>query len=143
MPEPEKMYNELKTTLAKQSPFSKIEEQNQIIEDSMFIVPVFINHIGFTTGQRPCSRKNFGCCWANGRLYVLGGSAYTLLNDLKSFSFSTLSWRSEDMLSLESPTSKPNSPKQQKEKSRFEAATSSLPFRISDRRNDLFGTNQL
>ena len=59
------------------------------------MVPVLLHNIEFATGQRPCSRKYFGCCHAHGRIYVLGGSANTLLNDMRSFSLSTESWRTE------------------------------------------------
>lgn len=85
----------LKNQMRASSPFSKIEEQKQIVQDSKYMVPVLINNIDTAMGNKPCSRKYFGCCHANGRFYIMGGSANTLLNDMKSFSLGNQQWQLE------------------------------------------------
>jgi len=51
-------------------------------------------------GPKPCSRKFFGCTFAQGRFFFFGGVAIKLLNDLRSLRLGgdgvSLEWRVED-----------------------------------------------
>jgi len=85
------------------------------MKDSENLILMLCTKSPYSVGSKPCSRKFFGCSFAQGRFFIYGGVAIKNLNDLKSLKLGKddvyaaaksqiqLEWRCEDS-SLMVPT---------------------------------------
>ena len=76
--------------------FQKIDQYNQVLEDSERMVLIMSSKVDHSKGQKPSSRAYFGCVYSHEKIYFFAGKNNEIMNDLRSLNFKKMEWKHED-----------------------------------------------
>lgn len=76
--------------------FKRIDQYNQVLEDSQRMIMMLSSKIDISKGQKLSSRAYFNCLYTKDKFYFFGGKNNEIKNDLRSLNLKKMEWTHED-----------------------------------------------